>query len=166
MFAIGDFSFDVTAHEQVKADGGIRERFTVGLYFQGKPLSWHPNQKGADDFPGSPHLQVIEWVGRESVAVYNDSGKLTGTKRGADFRTRFWTTLMHLAEKALIAQQSGKTKAEVTDAEMQKQAFVAPIDLAAKSRDAEGKVTEERSLEEAVAKLTKADAGETSNDRL
>lgn len=132
MHVIGDYSFDVISHETRKANGGIKERFVVDAFYQGKPLNWHPNSE-SHDFPGIPNRQIFEWIGRESVDVYNEAGRKVGTKRGADFRTRFWPTLMLKAEKALIASQGERTIAQISDAELQKAAFVDPVDLKAKT---------------------------------
>lgn len=150
MHVIGDYSFDVMSHETVKAAGSIVERFVVDAFYQGKPLNWHPNQKNADDFPGIPNRQVFEWVGRESVDVYDDLGQKTGTKRGADYRSGFFRTLMLKAEKARVAAEGKKTIGDVSDAELQKAAFTAPVDAKALTLDRAGdalvtKVAEARS---------------------
>lgn len=141
-FTVNDFSFDILSHERVLADGGVRERFTIDAFHLGQPLDWHPNQQGAEDFPGIPNRQVFEWVGREVLPVHDAAGNPVGTKRGADFRTRFWPSIVHHAEKVLAAQAGGKRLGEVADAEVQKRAFTEPVDLKA------------RSLDEAVESLT------------
>ena len=148
-FDIGDFGFDVIAHERKQNGTQIREQFTIDLFYQGQPLSWHPHETGRDDFPGIPNRQVIEWVGQESVDVYENKGteekpdfQKVGTKRGADYRTRFWPSLMHQAEKCLVAELGGKRKGEVTDTELAKAAFTEPVEL------------KTRSLEEAAEVLT------------
>lgn len=142
MHVIGDYSFDVLSHQTVKANGGVTERFVVDAYYQGKPLPWHPNQKNADDFPGLPNRQIFEWVGRESRDVYNDLGQKVGTKRGANFGTDgdsgFFSILMLKAEKAHVASESKKAIGEVTDAELVKATFVAPVDLKALPLDRAG----------------------------
>lgn len=151
-FSVGSFRFDVLSHERIAVGGGVRERFVVDLFHLDQPLSWHPNQSGRDDFSGIPNRQTFEWVGRESLDVYENRGTeakprmvKVGTKRGADYRTRFFTSLIHHAEKAQVAAQAGKRIGEVRDAEMVKAAFAVPVDLKALS------------LDEAATRLTRAE---------
>lgn len=136
-FVIGDYGFDIISHETLKANGGITERFVIDGYYQDKPLNWHPNSDN-HDFPDMPHRQIFDFIGKESVDVYENRGTedkpdmvKVGTKRGADYRSNLWTILMLKAEKAQIASQGKRVIGQIADAELTKAAFVEPVDLKA-----------------------------------
>ena len=147
MHQIGDFSFEVLAHATViqrngrhitdmlgrprnLGAGGVLEQFDVRVFYQGEPLPW-----GALDFPAEPHREIFEFYGQESVDVYDDKGEKAGTKRGADFRTRFWPSLVNCAEKALAARTLGKPLKDVLDSDFDKVLLVEPVELKTVSID-------------------------------
>ena len=135
---MGSYTFDITGHERVVADGVVRERFTVALYLSGQPQPWHPGDSDSN-------VEVHEWVGLEAVDVYDDAGQKVGTKRGADYRSRFWPSLLYWADKAVTASKSGKRISEVADSEMTRTRMNRePVDLKALP------------LDEAATELTRA----------
>ena len=93
--------------------GVISERFEIDLF-------------NADDTPlniindpGKPanRLEII-WIGAETVPVYNELEVQIGTKRGADFRTRFWPTIFRVIGKRLLARDLGKAIGAITPADI------------------------------------------------
>ena len=132
-FNVGSYTFDITGHERIAADGVVREQFAVALYQSGQPQPWHPGDSDSN-------VEVHEWVGRLSVPTADG-----GTKRGADYRSRFWPSLLYWADKAVAASKSGKRISEVADSEMTRTRMNRePVDLKALS------------LDEAAAELTRA----------
>jgi hypothetical protein len=135
-YTVGAYEFDITGHERIVTNGVVRERFTVALFLNGQPQPWHPGDS-------TSNVEVHEWVGREVVDVYEDRGAQTspryvkvGTKRGADFRTRFWPSLLYWADKARAAQTSGKRIGQVADAEITRTRISRePVDLNARTLD-------------------------------
>lgn len=141
-FTLGDFLFDIIDHERTVADGVVRERFVVDAFYQDAPLDWHPNQKDSEDFPGLPNRTNYEFVGREVMDIYENQGTeeepvyvKVGTKRGADFRSRFWPNLLHHARKVIVATVEAKTITEVTDDEIDKTPYIEPLDLRIRPTD-------------------------------
>ena len=139
--------------------GGILEQFDVRAFHQGQPLAWGSRGQHAD-FPDEQHREIIEWVGREVVDVRAafdaevGGNELTpeqaadriehglpvftrkvGTKRGADFRTRFFRNLMTSLRKAHAARTLGKTVSEVTDEEYDRSEFTEPVTLRGETVD-------------------------------
>lgn len=177
-FTIGDFRFDVISHDRViigepPAAGEsdlrtVEDRFVIDAFFQGQPLNWHPNQTGADDFPGIPNRTIYfftgplvvpvyqvfvdaddpmlaavnraqypnlltpQWQGLQPIDRWQDAPqiedgdgmrpivvyRLSRTKRGADFRGRFWRNLMFCAGRARLAGRLGRAIGDVTAADI------------------------------------------------
>lgn len=139
--AIGSFEFEVLRHETVVNGEIIKERFLVALFRNGLPLAWHPHD--AHDGPAA-NQEWFEWVGRVLVDVRDEDGNVVGAKRGADFRTRFWPTLVHFAEKARVSNEAKKPYRDITDAELQVPLLKRePVSL------------KSRSLDDAAAELAK-----------
>lgn len=141
-FTLGQLEIDILRH--VRVDGSrfptsdptaIADYFVVEARWQGAAIDFYPNQ-------GRPHEPLaFGFVGRKSIPVYepydpttdaaldtatassrrNSGGAIAyrqvGTKRGGDFRTRFFRLVAYRLGKALLAQQLGKTISEVTSAD-------------------------------------------------
>lgn len=160
MFSIGDFGFEVISHETVTRGEMVEERFVIAHYYQGKPLQ----VSNSPDFKDNPHWEKWKFVGKLSQDVYapfNARGeqitdeqarieqaaerKVTyqkvGTKRGADFRTRFFPIIYQRS----VAAQRGVRMGTVDDAEVATATSAVKADLAS------------RTLDGAITRLTQTD---------
>ena len=138
-FTIGNIRLDILNHVRVMGEdfptsslGYISEWFEIDCFENDKPLNLYPNQD-PHPHPDAINRLIIGWVGRESIDVYANVGteespdfQKVGTKRGADFRTRFFSSVMYRLQKAIDAQTNGQTIKEVVTPTVQ---FTQPIDL-------------------------------------
>lgn len=146
-FAIGQLEIDILHH--VRVDGArfptpdpdsVGEYFIIGARWQGQPIDFYPNEGGRFDplsfgFVGKKALPVFENQGTEDAPVMIQ----TGTKRGADFRSRFFPLLARRLAKAILAQQLGRRIGELTAADeagagivvrrLLRNGFVQPVDM-------------------------------------
>jgi len=159
---IGDFEFEILREQRFERrvgdppivdmigrprpdipEGDALHQFDIRRYHKGQPL---PHEER--DFPAEPHREIFEWSGRIAVDVYEEqAGRAVrvGTKRGADFRSRFWPTLLMLADKAVYASASGRSIGDIEPTEPFPHTRMTrePVDL------------KSRTLEEAAAELTR-----------
>lgn len=152
MYEAAEFKLEIVSHGRWVKDGFITEEFIIDAFNQdGSPLDWHPNQDGVEDFLGIKNRVRYQFIGKESIPVvqaFKDGFFITeaeatklrrkgevveyrvvGTKRGADFRTNFWTNLVYRARKAIAASTGGKTIKDVVNTEVSRQPFVEPENL-------------------------------------
>lgn len=146
-FTIGDLEIDVRRH--VRVDGSkfprpgadsVADYFIVTARWQGNPIDFYPNQGRPIDplafgFVGKKMLTIYQNVGTEETPVMVP----VGTKRGADFRRRFFRIVARRLGKAVLARQLGKTVGQVTEADIAAAAtrlrnvlrgnFTNPVDL-------------------------------------
>lgn len=138
---VGSFGFEVLRHETVQDGDNIKERFLVALYRNSQPFPWHPND--SHDGP-TANQEWFEWIGKASIDVYDEDGNRVGTKRGADYRTRFWPQLLYWADKAVASQARSKRIGELADSEITRTRMTQePVDL------------KSRTLNEAAQELTR-----------
>lgn len=117
-FNLGPVRIDVMAHTRVMGEdfprpdpGAIAEAFQLEVFHA---LTGEPIDLGE----GHGNALTEVWVGREVVDVYDDAGlNKIGTKRGADFRTRFWPEVRHRVAKYMTAREMGVTIREVRDSD-------------------------------------------------
>ena len=123
-FTVALWRFDVLSHVRVRGEnfprpdpGAISEWFEIDVFdaATGLPFDLYPNHN-PHPHPDRPNRLTISWVGREVVDVYNDLGVKTGTKRGADFRSRFWPSVIRRCAKARLATRIGQTISDVDSA--------------------------------------------------
>lgn len=110
-FTVGQLQIDVIDHVRVRGEkfpqpdpGAIGEYFTIVAHYQGQPIDFYPNQ------PKDGARLVFGFSGREVVPI-----QVGGTKRGADFRTRFFRLAARRCMKAVFAARDGVTISAITD---------------------------------------------------
>lgn len=128
-FTVGQLEIDVLQHRRV--DGSrfprpspdyIADYFLINARWQGVAIDFYPNQGR----PVDP--LAFGFIGRKVVPVHtlvsgsDETGdavyQQTGTKRGGDFRSRFFRVVVRRAAKAVRARQLGKRIGEVTEADI------------------------------------------------
>lgn len=152
-FIVGPYRIDLFNHVRVRGEdfprpdpGAISEWFEADVFLNGLPLDLYPNQS-PHPHPATPNRLTIGFVGREVVPVYADDGSgQIGTKRGADFRTRFWPIVARRLAKAQLAASLGATIGNLDEAaiasapsavlRLLRGDFTRPQDLKAQTLDA------------------------------
>lgn len=109
-FILGPVRVEILSHTRVMgedfprpAPGYIAEAFQIGVY---NSITGEEVDLGE----GHGHYLTEVWIGREVIDVYSDTGSLIGTKRGADFRTRFWPEVRRRIAKHLAGKEVGGLK--------------------------------------------------------
>lgn len=115
-FTIGDFRFEVLSYSEEGEGASLVRWFIVDAFYQNQPLSWHPNQTGKDDFPGTPNRTRIGFTGK-----------------GGEFRPHIFRTLMRAARKAEAAQRTRRTISDVRERDVDTSAYIEPLDLTTRS---------------------------------
>lgn len=110
---MGLYNFTILSRTTSTVGGLQRDRFVIDALYNGQPLNWHPNQTGADDYPGISNRTNFDWIA---------SG-------GSDFRSRFWKILLRRARKARAAQVQGKKVSDVQDSEVETAVIADPVNL-------------------------------------
>ena len=117
-FEVGAYRIDILSHVRVMGEdfprpdpGAISEWFQADIFKDGLPLDLYPNQV-PHPHPTTPNHLTIGWVGRESVPIAG------GTKVGADFRSRFWLSVMLRILKADGAANQGVRIGQLADSDL------------------------------------------------
>ena len=125
-FSIGQLDIDIVRHVRVDGSrfptpdpGSLGDYFIVDARWQGNSIDFYPNEGRRVD------PLAFGFIGRKVVPVHANTGTeeepawtQVGTKRGGDFRSRFFRTVARRLAKAVVARQLNKRVGEVTDADL------------------------------------------------
>lgn len=144
-FTIGDVQLDVVSSGRTfnpgRFQGGVSEWFEIDAWklnrggrIQG-PLDWYPNTN-PHPHPDAPQRMVFIWTGKQAQPVYENQGTeespnwvQVGMKRGGDFRSRYWKSIVRRLRKAQAAERLGIVVGQVLDADIDTSAFTEPVNL-------------------------------------
>lgn len=136
-FTLGKYRLDVVSHSRVfnpsREENTVAEAFEVDLYdisnpTRPEPFDWYPNTS-PHPHPERRQRQTFYWYGKQFQDVYDDLGVLVGSKRGADFRTRFFPSIISRIEKAEAASRVGISVKEVKEEDILKSDLSEPVDM-------------------------------------
>ncbi len=120
-FSLANLRLDILSHVRVRGEdfprpdpGAISDWFEIDVFTAaGAPVDLYPNQT-PHPHPEAKNRLTIGWVGREAVPVFFGDLQV-GTKRGGDFRSRFWRAIARRVAKAQLAARRGIALREVTE---------------------------------------------------
>lgn len=136
-FTVGSYRLDFVTHSRVFGEhfprptaNAVAECFEVDCYDvsgrRPEPFDWYPNAK-PHPHPERPQRMTFYWAGEQFHPT------TSGGKRGADFRTRLFPTILQRIRKAEAALRLGVPIGDVPADALDKRPIDEPLDLRGKA---------------------------------